>query len=176
MADGNAVIRPLDQPGDLGWVVMAHGELYASQYGWDSTFEASVAQIVADYGSSHDAEREAAWIAEMDGTRIGSVVVISAGGTAARLRVLLVHPDAQGRGIGRQLLDTAIAFSRAKGYDGLVLWTNDVLRAAIHLYLKAGFVLADEHPHHSYGVDLIGQTYQLDLQQPLLTGLRSLSP
>lgn len=157
------VIRPLDRPGDLGWVVMAHGEVYASQFGWDGTFEALVARIAGEYGGGHEAGREAAWIAESDGARVGCVFVVADDTRTARLRVLLVDPAAQGRGVGGRLVATAVDFARDAGYDRMVLWTNDVLTAAIRLYLKAGFVLTDSEPHHSYGVDLVGQTYELDL-------------
>jgi GNAT superfamily N-acetyltransferase len=164
MPSERVVIRTMDRPGDLGWVVMAHGELYAGEYGWDATFEASVAKIIADYGSGHDAEREAAWIADADGTRAGCVGVVAENESTARLRVLLVHPDARGHGIGGELVATAVGFARAVGYERMVLWTNDVLHAAIHLYIRTGFTLISEEPHHSYGADLVGQTYQLNLR------------
>lgn len=173
MGDGQATIRLADQPGDLGWIVMAHGELYAREYGWDTSFEALVARIVADYAGSHDPAREAAWIAELDGARIGCILLVAAdqttadhttaGETTAQLRVLLVDPAARGGGVGRRLVDTVIDFARAAGYERMVLWTNDVLTAAARIYLKAGFVLTSSEPHHSYGADLIGQNYELSL-------------
>lgn len=158
------VIRPLDRPGDLGWVAMAHGEVYASQFGWDSTFEALVARIVGEYGAGHDADREAAWIAESGGARVGCVFVVADDASTARLRVLLVDPAMRNRGVGGRLVATAVDFARDAGYDRMVLWTNDVLTAAITLYEKAGFVLTRSEPHHSYGVDLVGQTYELGLR------------
>jgi GNAT superfamily N-acetyltransferase len=163
------VIRPLGRPGDLGWVVMAHGEVYAAEFGWDASFEALVARIVADYAAHHDPIREAGWIAEADGRRVGCVLCVAgepegAGGATAKLRILLVHPDGRGLGLGGRLVDTCVAFARAAGYARLRLWTNDPLAAARHLYLRRGFVLVEQEPHHSFGVDLVGQTYELDLR------------
>ena len=158
-------IRSLGRPGDLGWVVMAHGELYASEYGWDTGFEALVARIVADYAAAHDPGREAAWIAELDGRRVGCVFCVADHddpGTA-KLRILLVHPDARGHGLGGRLVDTCLAFARAAGYARMRLWTNDPLVAARRIYLARGFRLTEEEPHHSFGADLVGQTYELAL-------------
>ena len=157
-------IRQLGKPGDLGWVVQAHGELYAAEFGWDSTFEALVAGIVADFAAQHDPARERAWVADLDGRRVGCVFCVAGDepGTA-KLRILLVHPDARGHGVGRRLVDTCIAFAREAGYDRVRLWTNDVLAAARSIYVAAGFRLVTEAPHHSFGVDLVGQDYALDL-------------
>lgn len=133
MDDANrapAIIRPLGQPGDLGWVVMAHGEVYADEFGWDTTFEALVARIVADYASHHNPVRQAAWMAEADGKRLGCVFCVPSDETTARLRILLVHPDGRGRGLGGRLVDTCMDFARAAGYSRMQLWTNDVLTAA----------------------------------------------
>lgn len=156
------MIRPLGRPGDLGWVVMAHGELYAEEFGWDASFEALVARIVADY-TGHDDGRAAAWIAEIDGRRVGCVFCTPADDRTARLRTLLVHPDARGHRLGRRLVDTCVDFARGAGYTELRLWTNDVLVAARALYRDAGFRLVGEQRHHSFGVDLLGQDYVLDL-------------
>jgi GNAT superfamily N-acetyltransferase len=156
-------IRPLGAPGDLGWVVAAHGEIYAAEYGWDSTFEALVARIVADYAAGPDPAREGAWIAEVDGRRAGCVFCVAADETTAQLRLLLVDPAARGHGLGGRLVDECLAFARAVGYRRMRLWTNHPLAAARHVYLARGFTLTDEEPHRSYGADLIGQTYQLDL-------------
>jgi len=158
-----AVIRALDQPGDLGWVVMAHGELYAGEFGWDATFEHLVARIVADFAQARDPEREAAWIAELDGRRVGCVFCVRDDDQTARLRILLVDPSARGHGVGRRLVETCLEFARTHGYRRMVLWTNDPLVAARKIYLDAGFKLVAEHPHHSYGVDLVGQDYELNL-------------
>lgn len=156
-------IRRLGEPGDLGWVIMVHGQLYAQEFGWDRTFEALVARIVADYAAEHDHAREAAWIAELDGERVGCVFCVAKDGTTAQLRILLVHPDGRGLGLGARLVDECVAFARDAGYERIVLWTNHPLVAAGHIYLAAGFILTGEEPHHSFGVDLIGQTYELDL-------------
>ncbi len=161
---GDVRIRELGQPGDLGWVVLAHGEQYAAEFGWDSSFEALVARIVAAYGEGRDAARERAWIAELDGRRVGCVFCVAGDepGTA-KLRILLVHPDARGHGVGSRLVDACVTFAREAGYRRMRLWTNDVLVAARRIYLAAGFRLVAEQPHHSFGVDLVGQDYELEL-------------
>ena len=171
------VIRPLGQPGDLGWVVMAHGETYASEFGWDADFEALVARIVADYAEGHDPRRERAWIAEVDGRRAGCVFCIAADqdGTA-QLRILLVDPTARGHSLGKRLVEECVRFARSAGYRRMVLWTNDPLVAAGRVYRAVGFRLTAEEPHHSFGVDLVGQTYELDLtinQSRTTEGLRT---
>ncbi len=156
-------IRSLGQPGDLGWVVMTHGEVYAREFGWDTGFEALVARIVADYAASHDPGREAAWIAEVDGVWAGCVFCVADDKDTAKLRILLVDPAARGHGIGRRLVDECVDFARGAGYRRMVLWTNDPLASAARIYLAAGFRLTAEEPHHSFGVDLVGQTYELAL-------------
>ena len=156
-------IRPLGQPGDLGWVVMAHGELYAREYGWDTTFEALVAKIVADYAAGRDGTREAAWIAERDGHRAGCVFCVAADERTAQLRILLVDPGARGYGLGARLVDECLGFARGAGYKRMKLWTNHPLAAARRIYLSRGFTLIAEDPHRSFGADLIGQVYELDL-------------
>jgi GNAT superfamily N-acetyltransferase len=161
---GDVRIRRLDQPGDLGWVVMAHGELYFSEFGWDSSLEAFIACIATDFADDHDPAREAAWIAELDGQRVGCVYcVASEDEGVAQLRILLVHPDGRGQGLGRRLVETCIDFARSVGYRRMRLWTNHPLVAARSIYLSLGFTLVAEVPHHSFGVDLVGQTYELDL-------------
>jgi GNAT superfamily N-acetyltransferase len=159
----SATIRRLGQPGDLGWVVLAHGELYAREFGWDTSFEALVARIVADFAAGHDAAREAAWIAELDGERVGCVFCVREDDKTARLRILLVDPKARGQRLGTRLVETCLRFARDAGYRRVVLWTNHPLVAARGIYLAAGFRLVGEEPHHSYGVDLIGQNYALEL-------------
>ncbi|HWF24378.1 MAG TPA: GNAT family N-acetyltransferase [Solirubrobacteraceae bacterium] len=171
MADGKRAegaeptIRRLGLPGDLGWVVMAHGELYAAEFGWDAALEALIIQIVADYAAGHDSHREAAWIAEFAGRRVGSIFCVGdpEDETTAKLRALLVEGAGRGRGLGGLLLDAALAFARTSGYARARLWTNHPLAAARHLYLSRGFELIAEEPHHSFGVDLIGQVYELPL-------------
>lgn len=161
----SATIRPLGHPGDLGWVVMAHGEVYADEFGWGSSFEALVARIVADYAAGRNPAREAAWIAELDGRRVGCIFCVrdpEHPGTAL-LRILLVHPDGRGRDLGRRLVGTCLQFARDAGYERMRLWTNHPLTAARHLYLERGFRLVAEERHHSFGADLVGQTYELEL-------------
>jgi GNAT superfamily N-acetyltransferase len=157
------VIRKIGEPGDLGWVVQAHGEMYAREFGWDVSFEALVARIVAEWAAGHDDTREAAWIAELDGERVGCVFCVTEDDETARLRILLVDPKARGHGLGTRLVETCLDFARAAGYRRMVLWTNHPLTAARAIYLRSGFELVSEEPHHSYGVDLIGQTYALEL-------------
>ena len=153
-------IRP-PGPGDLGWVVQEHGARYAAEHGWDATFEALVARIVADFACDHDPQRERAWIAEVDGRTAGCIFCVRQDGATAQLRLLLVTPAARGLGLGQLLVDECLSFARASGYRELVLWTNDVLTAARHIYEKAGFQLAAEEQHHSFGQDLAGQTWRL---------------
>ena len=165
----DVLLRPLGRPGDLGWVVMAHGEVYAAEFGWDATFEALVARIVADYAGHYDPVREAAWIAEHGGRRVGCVFCVAADERTAQLRILLVHPDARGHRLGARLTAECIRFARSADYERLRLWTNDPLVAARSVYLAAGFVLVEEEPHTSFGAELVGQTYELLLERPAET-------
>lgn len=150
-------------PGDMGWIVQSHGALYASEYGWDGTFEALVAEIVAKVMQNFDPERERCWIAELDGERVGSIVLVRESDTVARLRLLIVDPKARGRGIGKQLVDACVAFARAAGYRSIVLWTHDVLTAARRLYAQAGFQLVESERTHAFGADHVSETWRLDL-------------
>ncbi|HZA40080.1 MAG TPA: helix-turn-helix domain-containing GNAT family N-acetyltransferase [Actinomycetota bacterium] len=156
------VIRPLG-PGDLGWVVHRHGVLYATEYGWDETFEGLVAQIVADYARDRDERRESAWIAEVHGEPAGCVFCTKREEHVAQLRLLLVEPETRGMGLGARLVDECIRFARRAGYRQIMLWTNDVLTAARRIYEKAGFQLVEEGPHKSFGKDLVEQTWALTL-------------
>jgi DNA-binding MarR family transcriptional regulator/GNAT superfamily N-acetyltransferase len=151
-------------PGDLGWMVQRNGALYAAEYGWDQSYEALVAEIVADFGQDHDPARERAWIAEVDGEPVGCVLCVRRDDEAAQLRILLVDPAARGLGIGARLVAECIGFARTAGYRSLVLWTNDMLVSARRIYEAAGFELVDEESHHSFGQDLVGQTWRLDLE------------
>jgi GNAT superfamily N-acetyltransferase len=159
----DTLIRPLGRPGDYGWVVAAHGELYAAEFGWDTSFEALVCRIVADFAADHDPRREAAWIAERGGRRVGCVFCVRFDEHCAQLRILLVDPAARGGGLGARLVATCVDFARRAGYHRMRLWTNHPLTSARRIYLAAGFRLVDEEPHHSYGHELVGQVYELDL-------------
>jgi DNA-binding MarR family transcriptional regulator/GNAT superfamily N-acetyltransferase len=151
------------RPGDMGWVVQAHGELYAREYGWDERFEALVAEITAKFIQNFDAERERCWIAEMDGERVGSVFAVKQSRTVAKLRLLIVEPRARGRGLGRRLVQECVAFAREKGYRKLVLWTQSNLAAARAIYKSCGFELKKTEPHASFGVKLTGEYWELVL-------------
>ncbi len=151
------------EPGDMGWVIHMHGRQYAEEYGWDEHFEALVAQICSDFINNYDPNKERCWIAEMDGQIVGSVFVVKESEEFAKLRLLLVDPKARGLGLGTRLVDECIRFARRKGYKSLVLWTNSVLESARNIYRNAGFKLVAEEPHHSYGHDLVGETWELSL-------------
>jgi DNA-binding MarR family transcriptional regulator/GNAT superfamily N-acetyltransferase len=156
------VLRP-PAPGDLGWVVQRHGALYAAEYGWDVSFEALVARIVADYAERGDHGRESAWIAELGGEPAGCVFCMRKDGTTAQLRLLLAEPRARGLGMGGRLVAECVSFARQAGYREMVLWTNDVLHAARRIYQRAGFQLVSSQPHHSFGHDLVGQDWRRPL-------------
>jgi len=147
------------QPGDMGWVVQRNGAVYAEEFGWDASYEALVARIVADYVDHRDPDCEAAWIAEVDGTRAGCVFCVRENASTARLRLLLVEPWARGLGIGARLVEEVLRFARRAGYSDITLWTNDVLVDARRIYQRAGFTLDDETRHHSFGHDLVGQNW-----------------
>jgi DNA-binding MarR family transcriptional regulator/GNAT superfamily N-acetyltransferase len=159
-----AFVLRAPQPGDYGWVVQRHGALYAAEYGFDATFEALVARVVADYAGDHDPERERAWIAEASGRPVGSIFCMRRDERTAQLRCLLVEPSVRGSGVGRALVDACVAFARQAGYAELVLWTNDVLVEARRLYERAGFTLAKRSAHRSFGRDdLVGEDWALAL-------------
>jgi len=151
------------ESGDMGWVVHRHGVLYKQEYDWDEHFEALVAQIVADFINNYQPARERCWIAEMEGEIIGSVFVVRSSETVAKLRLLLVEPNARGLGLGTRLVEECIRFARRSGYQKLMLWTNSVLVEARHIYQKTGFTLIAQEEHHSFGHDLVGETWELML-------------
>lgn len=155
-------LRP-PRPGDMGWVIHRHGALYAQEYGWDESFEALVAQIVADFMKNHDPARERCWIAEMQGEIVGSVFAVRVSDQVAKLRLLLVEPQARGIGMGTCLVEECIRFCRDCGYQKLTLWTNSVLTSARLIYQKTGFHLVEQEMHHSFGHDLVGENWELTL-------------
>jgi len=168
---GRVVIRS-HRPGDLGWAIERHGQLYTDEYGWNEQFEALVAGLFAAFATQHDPATEHFWVAEVDGRRVGCVFLVRNADDAdtAQLRCLLVDPAGRGLGVGRQLVDRCIRFARAAGYRRMMLWTNDVLVAARRIYEAAGFTLSKEYQHHSFGHDLTGQIWTLELRATKLSG------
>lgn len=151
------------QPGDLGWVIGRHGTRYAEEFGWDASFETLVAGIAAAFAAEHDATRERCWIAEVEGERVGCVFLVRLSDDVAKLRLLLVEPQARGLGVGSLLVDECIAFARATGYRTITLWTNDVLLAARRLYARARFRLIESAPQPNFGAELVSETWELTL-------------
>ena len=160
---GPYILRTTLRPGDIGWVIARHGVLYHREYGWDEQCEAFIAQIATDFVKTFDPKRERCFIAERDGANVGCVFVARKSATVAQLRLLLVEPSARGLGLGKRLVGESVEFARQVGYRKIVLWTNDVLRSARHLYQQAGFQLVKEERHHSFGADLVGQYWELSL-------------
>jgi DNA-binding MarR family transcriptional regulator/N-acetylglutamate synthase-like GNAT family acetyltransferase len=156
------LLRP-HQSGDMGWVVYRQGVLYAQEYGYDETFEALTAEIVAKFIQNYDAKRERCWIAERDGEIVGSVFLVSGSKTVAKLRLLYVEPAARGLGIGGRLVSECVRFARQAGYTKVKLWTQSELDAARHIYKKAGFHVAEKKKHHSFSKDLVAETWELAL-------------
>src|ERR1700688_3642608 len=157
-----AVLRE-PRPGDMGWVVQSHGALYASEYGFDSSFEALVAEIAAKFLTSFDASRERCWIADIDGAQVGSVFLVRHSDDVAKLRLLLVDPAGRGQGLGQRLVGECISFAQACGYRKITLWTQSILVAARKIYQDAGFLLVATEPHRSFGQSLVGETWEREL-------------
>ena len=157
------VLRGL-QPGDMGWVVQVHGEVYAREFGWDPSFEALVAGIAGKLLGRFDPQWECAWIAERDGERVGAAFVVRKSRTVAQLRLLILTPAARGLGLGARLTDECLAFARAKGYRRMVLWTHANLTAARGLYRRRGFRIVASEPYHGFGQDLVSEHWELDLR------------
>jgi len=151
------------RPGDMGFVVQSHGALYASEYGFDASFEALVADIAAKFLTSFDASRERCWIAELDSVPVGSVFVVRHNDEIAKLRLLLVDPAGRGQGLGKRLVDECISFAKACGYRRITLWTQSILVAARKIYQDAGFELVKSEPHRSFGQNLVGETWEREL-------------
>lgn len=161
--EGPAITLRAHRIGDIGWVVQRQAVLYAEQYGWDGTYEALAAEIGAAFLRNFREGRDFCWIAERDGAPVGAVFLVGEDDATARLRLLHVEPEARGLGIGKRLVDACIEQARASGYRRVVLWTNSILVAARTLYERAGFRLIGEERHHSFGKDLVGQTWELVL-------------
>ncbi len=151
------------RPGDMGWVISAHGALYAKEYGFDETFEALVAEIAAEFVRRFDPEWERCWIADMDGEPVGSVFLVRQSKTVAKLRLLVIDPKARGFGLGKRLVSECIAHAKKLGYRKLTLWTQSSLLAARHIYREEGFRLVKSEPHRSFGADLVGEYWELKL-------------
>jgi DNA-binding MarR family transcriptional regulator/predicted N-acetyltransferase YhbS len=162
-ASGGLVLRA-PAPGDLGWVVERHGARYAAEHGWDVSFETLVARIVADFGERSNTKREAAWIAELDGERVGCIFCTAADDPgSAQLRLLLVEPQARGAGVGSRLVDECLRFARRSGYRRIMLWTTDLQAEARRIYQRVGFQLDRREPQASFGHDVVGEYWSRDL-------------
>ena len=170
------------QPGDMGWIVYRQAVLYADEYGWDGTYEALAAEIVAQFIKNNDPQRERAWVAEKDGKRVGAVLVAKASDETAKLRLLHVEAEARGLGIGKRLVEECVRFARQAGYQKMTLWTQSVLHAARGIYKNAGFQIVEEKKHHSFGKDLTAETWELNLSrsggvsEPLRAGVARRNP
>jgi GNAT superfamily N-acetyltransferase len=161
-SSSRAILRP-HRPGDLGWVIERHGAIYHEEFGWNEEFEALVAEIAAKFLHRHDPRRERCWIAERNGKRLGSVMLVKQSPTVAKLRLLLLEPSARGQGLGRRLVEACIRHARRCGYRKIVLWTQANLTAARGIYAKTGFKLVRKARHRSFGADLVGEYWERKL-------------
>ena len=159
------VLRP-HRPGDMGWVTSANATIYAQEYGWDISYEPLVARITAEFIENFDSRRECCWIAELDGERVGSVFVVKKTDEIAKLRLLIIDPKARGLGVGKRLVDECLRFAKDTGYKSMTLWTQANLLAARAIYARAGFKMTAAEPNHAFGVDLISETWDIDLRKP----------
>jgi DNA-binding MarR family transcriptional regulator/GNAT superfamily N-acetyltransferase len=159
---GAPILREL-QPGDIGWITHRQGVLYHEEYGWDVSYEALVANILGDFGIGREKARERAWIAELDGRVVGSVFLMKASEDLAKLRLLYVEPDTRGMGLGRQLVEACVSSARECGYKRMTLWTQSILTGARRIYTQVGFTKTAEEAHHSFGHDLVGETWEMNL-------------
>lgn len=158
-----AFILRSHRPGDIGWVISSQAKAYAEEYGWDISYEALVAEICAQFIKSYDASREHCWIAEAAGEPLGSIFLVDGGDDLAKLRLLLVEKKARGLGVGRALVEQCVSSARERGYKKMTLWTQSILVAARGIYQATGFHRVKEEPHHSFGVDLVGETWEMEL-------------
>ena len=161
-AGGTYILRA-PKPGDFGWMVARHAELYAKEYGWIAPFEGLCAQIVADFANDNDPQRERCWIAEIDGENVGCVMLVKDKAEIARIRLLLVEPKARGLGLGERLIGECVKFARRAGYKKITLWTHSVLTAARHIYQKAGFKLMRSEEHRSWSQPVVSEHWDLEL-------------
>ena len=158
-----AVILRAHGPGDIGWVISRNAALYAEEYGWTIEYEALVAEIAGQFIKTFDPARERCWIAEASGERVGSVMLVNGGNGVAKLRLLIVEPRARGLGVGRALVTECVRTARELGYNSMTLWTQSILLAARGIYRSTGFRMVREEPHHSFGHDLVGETWEMEL-------------
>ncbi len=162
MTTPTVTLRP-PQPGDYGWVISRHGSVYAREYGWDVSFEALVADLVADFIRSHDPARERCWIADLGGEPVGSIFCTRKDDETAKLRMLILDPKARGLGVGALLVDACMGYARETGYRRMTLWTNDILIAARELYAGRGWVMTAAEPVHAFGHDMVSETWEVSL-------------
>ncbi len=158
----SVTLRP-PRPGDYGWIIARHGQVYAQEYGWDISFEGLVAGLVAEFVANHDPARERCWIAESNGEPVGSIFCTRKDDATAKLRMLILSPEARGHGVGALLVDACMDFARAAGYRRMTLWTNDILTAARRLYAARGFAMTAAEPVTQFGQGMVSETWEVEL-------------